>query len=66
MKSKSTATNLVAYLDAIAPLVHSQRQVDSIYFDFSNAFDVVPYEMLLRKLSGFGLSADYLTGSVVT
>ena len=61
MKSKSTATNLVAYLDFIAPLVHSQRQVDSIYFDFSNAFDLVSHEMLLRKLSDFGLSAGYVS-----
>jgi hypothetical protein len=51
MKSKSTAINLVTYLDAIAPLVYSQRQVDSIYFDFSNAFHRVPHELLLRKLN---------------
>jgi hypothetical protein len=61
MKSKSTATNLVAYLDSVAPLVHSQRQVDSIYFDFSNAFDLVSYEKLLQQLSDFGLSAGYVS-----
>jgi hypothetical protein len=61
MKSKSTATNLVAYLDSIAPLVYSQRQVDSIYFDFSNVFDLLSLEMLLRKLSVFGLSAGYVS-----
>jgi hypothetical protein len=43
MKSKSTVTKHVTYLDSIAPLVHSQRQVDSIYFDFSNAFDLVSH-----------------------
>jgi hypothetical protein len=51
MKSKSTATNLVTYLDAIAPLVYSKGQVDSIYFNFSNVFDRVPQEMQLRKLN---------------
>jgi hypothetical protein len=61
MKSKSTATNRVCYLDAIVPLVDSQRQADSIYFDFSNAFDRVPHELLLRKLNDCGLSAGYVS-----
>jgi hypothetical protein len=61
MKSKSTASNLVTYLDAIAPLVYTQRQVDSIYFDFSNAFDRAPHETLLRKLNDCGLSAGYIS-----
>jgi hypothetical protein len=61
MKSKSTASNLVTFLDAIAPLVYSQRQVDSIYFDFSNAFDRAPHETLLRKLNDCGLSAGYIS-----
>jgi len=50
IKSKSTTTNLVAYLDFITPLVHSQLQVNAIYFDFRNAFDLVPQPLLLRKL----------------
>jgi hypothetical protein len=61
MKSKSTATNLVTSLDSIALLVYSQKQVDSIYFDFSNAFDLVPHETLFRKLGDFGLSAGYVS-----
>jgi hypothetical protein len=56
IKSKPTATNFVIYLDSIAPLVYSQRQVDAIYFDFSNAFNAVPHELIPRKLNDCGLS----------
>jgi hypothetical protein len=41
LKYKSTATNLVTYLDFIFALVSSQRHVDSIYFDLSSAFNLV-------------------------
>ena len=54
-KAKST-TNLVAYLDFISPLASSQRQVDSIYFDLSSAFDLVSHPILLHKLCANGLS----------
>ena len=50
IKSKSTTTNLVANIDFITPLVHSQLQVNAISFDFRNAFDLVPHPLLLRKL----------------
>jgi hypothetical protein len=45
------------YVDFISPLVGSQRQADAIYFDLSNAFELVPHSLLLRKLSAFGLSS---------
>ena len=54
VKSKSTSTNLVAYLYVITPLVHPQLQDDAIYFDFSNSFDLVPHAVLLRQLDDFG------------
>jgi hypothetical protein len=46
-KAKSTSTNLVAYVDYIAPLVGSKRQADAIYFDPSNAFVLVNHSLLL-------------------
>jgi hypothetical protein len=47
----------------ISPLVGSQIQAVVIYFDLSNAFDLVPHSLLvllLHKLSAFGLSGVYV------
>jgi hypothetical protein len=59
VKMKST-TNLVTYLDLISPLVSFQHQVDSIYFDFSSAFDFLPHFILLYKFCVYGLSESYV------
>lgn len=61
IKSRSTVTNLVTFLDFTAPLVCSQGQSDSIYFDFTNAFDILPHALLLHKLDNYGLSSGYIT-----
>jgi hypothetical protein len=56
IKAKSTTNNLVAYLDFVSPLLFSQRQVDSIYFDLNSAVDLVSHPILLHKLCAHGLS----------
>jgi hypothetical protein len=51
---------LEIYVDFISPLVSSQSQADAIYFDLSNAFDLVPNSLLFHNLSASGLSGRYL------
>jgi hypothetical protein len=59
VKSKSTVTNLVTYLNDVLPSVRSQGQFDSVYFYLSQAYDKVPHTLLLDKLNNFGLSSFY-------
>jgi hypothetical protein len=60
VKSKSTVTNLLTYLNDVPPSVCSQGQFDSVYFDLGQTFDKVPRTLLLNKLNNFGLSSFYV------
>jgi hypothetical protein len=58
--TKSVITNLENYLDFISPSVGPRQQAYAIYFNLSNALDLVPHSLLIQKLSVFGLSGGYV------
>lgn len=59
MPGRSVDSNLACFLNDIGPPVLSRQQVDTVYFDCSKAFDIVNHDLLLRKLSAYGLSLEF-------
>lgn len=60
VKSRSTSTNLVTFVEYLSKEIDSRCSVDTIYTDFSKAFDRVPHELLLTKLGRFGIAGSLL------
>ncbi|KAF7251754.1 Sec1 family domain-containing protein 1 [Varanus komodoensis] len=67
IKNKSCQTNLSCQTNPIRLIffwITSQMDkgntVDIIYLDFSNAFDIVPHDILIRKLAKTGLDGNIL------
>ena len=56
MKMRSTSTNLLTLSYDIAKNLDSLTQTDVIYTDFAKAFDRVDHNVLIKKLSNYGLS----------
>ena len=61
VSGRSTVTQLLGYLDECADIISNDVIVDSIYFDFSKAFDTVPHKRLKRKLNAYGIDGELLT-----
>jgi hypothetical protein len=40
--------------------ISTQDQIDPVYLDLSNAFDVVSHNVLLHKLSDFGIYSSFV------
>ena len=57
---RSTATQLLSYLDKYIDTIVSGIVVDAIHFDFNKAFDNVPHERLLGKLESHGINSNVL------
>lgn len=56
MEKRSTVSNLVYFTQFVSNELDLQGQVDVIYTDFSKAFDRIDHNILLAKLTNFGLS----------
>ena len=60
VKRRSTVTNLVSHTESLQRCIDKGGQTDTIYFDFSSAFDTVPHERLLDKLKSLGINGTIL------
>ncbi|CAG4963417.1 unnamed protein product [Colias eurytheme] len=60
VQHRSTMTNLTDFTETIIDELDSNKQIDTIYADFSKAFDRVPHHILLQKLCRYGLSPLFL------
>lgn len=59
-QGRSTTTNLLIYHNHIVNALENRLQVDSIYTDFSKAFDRVDLKLLPLKLQALGLGGNLL------
>ena len=60
VSGRSTVTQLLNYLDTCAEVIANGGIVDSIYFDFSKAFDTVPHKRLSMKMKAYGIKGKHL------
>jgi hypothetical protein len=51
MKNRLTITNLLEYASFVLNSIEDGNQVDSIYTDFSKAFNPVLHQLLLNEMS---------------
>lgn len=61
IKGRSTLSNLIIYENYITDSLALKHQVDSIYTDFSKAFDKVRRHILVHKLSLMGIRGTLLS-----
>ena len=55
---RSCLTNLLEYLERLTTLLGEGYNVDVFYLDLSKAFDRVPHQRLLLKLTSHGIDGD--------
>jgi hypothetical protein len=60
VKRKSCTTNLLESLDIITSAAYDGKVVDLLFMDFEKAFDKVPHNRLIKKLSAYGIEGKLL------
>jgi hypothetical protein len=55
-KSRSCVTQLLEVMEILTDFLDEGDSVDLIYLDFKKAFDSVPHQRLLSKMSSYGIS----------
>jgi hypothetical protein len=60
IKGRSTVTNLLVYKNYLCKSFATRGQVDSIYTDFSKAFDKVNHRLLRNTLASYGIHGSLL------
>ena len=60
ISGRSTITQLLKYLDECIDKIVNGEVVDTMYFDFTKAFDTAPHRRLLHKLAAYayGINAN--------
>ncbi len=56
VKGRSTTTNLIEFQNVAANVIESGKQLDTIYIDFSKAFDSLHHDITISKLMQFGFT----------
>ena len=55
-RGRSTVTQLLRYYDSILSMLEKGHKVDSIYLDFSKAYNKVDHNILLKKIESLNIS----------
>lgn len=60
INGRSTTLQLLHFLDTCMHSIVQGNVVDTIYFDFKKAFDMVPHKRLIAKLESYGIKGKLL------
>ncbi|EFP00283.1 hypothetical protein CRE_18793 [Caenorhabditis remanei] len=60
LAKRSCASSLVQVISNYNIILKTHKTLDVVFFDFQKAFDQVPHNLLLNKLSSFGISPPFV------